>query len=259
MSYFRIIVPIYNSEPYLARALRCIRTQTFKDYHLVTVDDMSFDQKAIKSILKEFKPDAAIYNKTKRFNGGSRNVGCERFKDDLYTLFMDNDDEMPDPETFQKLHDFIEAHGRPDLIRLPYISHWDDTGVESRVKAFGEEKNIVDVAKSGKVAPWTKCIKSELFVPFPENTLFEDVCQHLAQCDVVDTVAFYPDLVIRWHRYSKSASMAQSPKWKSSQWRFVADLMDLELTKPYTKARREAKVAWAIEERKKLNYAKEGI
>lgn len=259
MAYFRIIVPIYNSEPYLARALRTIRNQTFKDYHLITVDDKSKDQEAIKKIIAEFKPDVEIYNEAKRFNGGSRNAGCEHYQDDLYTLFMDNDDEIIDPEAFQKLHDFIEKNGRPDLIRLPYTSYWDDSGAESRLKTFDGEPTIEDVAVSTKVAPWTKCVKTSLFEPFPENTLFEDVCQHLKQCDVAETVAAFPSQVIRWHRYSKSASMAQSPKWKSSQWRFVADLMDLELKKPYTKKQRDKKVAWAIEERRNLNYAKEGI
>lgn len=259
MAYFRIIVPIYNSEPYLARALKDVRKQTFKDYHLITVDDVSDDQEGIKKIVSEFKPDVEIYNTEKRFNGGSRNKGCEYFKDDLYTLFLDNDDEIPDPDVLLRLHDFIEDNDRPDLIRLPYKSHWDDSGAESVLKNYEDEKNIIDVANSCRVAPWTKCVKTDKFVEFPENTLFEDVCQHLCQLDVVDTVAFFPNQVVLWHRYPKSASAAKSGKWLSSQWRFVADLMDLKLNRPYTRARRDHKLSWAIEERQNLNYAKEGI
>lgn len=259
MAYFRMIIPIYNSEPYLVRSLSSIRNQTFRDYHLVLVDDMSDNQEAIKKIIAEFKPDVEIYNTTKRYNGGARNVACEYCKDDLYTLFMDADDENVDPESFQKLHDFIEQHNQPDLIRLPYSSYWDETGAESRLKNFENERTIAEVAASSKVAPWTKCIKTELIVPFPENTLCEDVCQHLAQCDIVKTVATYPEQVVKWHRHSKSTSLGQSPKWKSSEWRVIADLMDLELTKPYTKARRDFKLFWAIKERPDASRVVTGI
>jgi hypothetical protein len=82
-------------------------------------------------------------------------------------------------------------------------------------------------------------------VSFPENTLFEDVCQHLKQCDCIKTVALFNKPVVEWRIYEGQASRSNSPKWKSSRWRFIADLMDLELEHAYAKKRRNEKLAEA--------------
>lgn len=47
MSFFRIIVPTFNNQSTLARALESIRRQTFIDYDLIVVDDKSDDQRAV--------------------------------------------------------------------------------------------------------------------------------------------------------------------------------------------------------------------
>ncbi len=248
MSFFNVIIPTYNSASTIIRAVDSIRKQTFKDYTLVIVDDCSTDN--TRKVISEQIPEAdTIMLTSKRFNGGSRNVGVEESPESDYLLFLDADDEFVDPEFFQKLHDFIVVNNYPEMVRLPYIKSYDESVYNHEKGCDFEErgKGIAEVAASPRVAPWTKALKRSVFVPFPENTLFEDVCQHLKQCDVVKTVAFYPEKVVKWHIHSKSASHSNSPKWQSSAFRFVADLMDLELVHDYTRARRDKKLAGARE------------
>ena len=238
--FFRVIIPTYDRN--IEEAVNSVLSQTFNDYVLIVSHD---DARA--AVIEEkgiINNRIDVYSKERRYNGGNRNYAMTFEKDSLYTLFLDDDDIFINKDLLQKLHDFIEEHGRPDLIRLPYQKKYIN---EDRIvhKGFKGETDIEKITESTKVAPWTKCVKSNLLVPFPENTLFEDVVQHIKQCDIAETTAVYPDAVVQWRIHDGQASKSNSLKWRSSRWRIIADLMDLELDKPYTKRKREDKLAAA--------------
>lgn len=93
------------------------------------------------------------------------------------------------------------------------------------------------------VACWTKAIKSELMVHFPENTLMEDVAQHIAQCDKLESVVSLNKAYVVWNRRNEnSCSTKPSEKRKSSEWRQLADVYDLELVHDYCKEERENRI-----------------
>lgn len=238
MSYFKVIIPNYNSEKFISKCLNSILDQTFTDFDVIVVDDMSTDNsvKIIKSI-----GDSRIHlieNKEKRYNGGSRNVGIDYKIDTNYTLFIDNDDIFENNECFQALHDFIEENGRPDLVNLDYI--YDD-GTRHYIKL--SRNDIETLVHDNNVACWTKAIKSELVVHFPENTLMEDVAQHIKQCDCIETIASIEKPFVVWNRTNQdSCSTNPSEKRKSSEWRQLADVYDLELTHNYCIEEKERRV-----------------
>ena len=95
------------------------------------------------------------------------------------------------------------------------------------------------------VAPWTKCIKRELFAPFPENTLIEDVMQHIAQVDKIETISVCNKPIILWNRNNQEAVSAPGNNKKhnskriSSVFRNVADLMDLQCEHSYCEEHRK--------------------
>lgn len=244
-NFFNVIIPTYNSEKTLKRAVDSVAKQTFKDYRLIIVDDCSTDK--TREIIRDIKEADVIMLTEKRFNGGSRNVGVAEGMDAKYTLFLDADDEFIDPECFQKIHDLIVKENYPDMVRLSYRKHYDDTHFEKDFDLSKDGVTLEDICWSKRVAPWTKAIKTEKFTPFPENTLFEDVVQHIKQCDLTETFAFYREPVVRWHINKNSTSHNNSPKWQSSIYRFVADLMDLELEHEWAKFRRDKKIKGAKE------------
>ena len=51
-----------------------------------------------------------------------------------------------------------------------------------------------------EVACWTKCIKTNLIQLFPENTLMEDVVQHIKQCDKLNEVVLCLKPIVNWNR-----------------------------------------------------------
>lgn len=248
MSFFRVIIPAYNNRSTIERAYNSVKNQTFKDYVLVLVDDCSDDGTGDWIDAKnDGEKVIAVHTDAKRWNGGARNFGTDVPVKSEYTIFLDADDNFISDSVFKKLHDFIVVNRKPDMVRLPYYR------VERNGKRINQtpkvlaEKNICDVAHNCRVACWTKAVKSSKLQRFPEDTLMEDVCQHLMQCDVTKSVAWFPYPVIDWHIRSSSTSNSHSPKWVESAYRFPYDLYSLQLTRACTRKRRDDKIKESLD------------
>lgn len=227
---FSICVPNYNSEKYIEKLIGSIKNQTYKDYEVIIIDDMSTDDSP--EMIKELKePDWYFgINEHKRYNGGTRNVAVDLARGD-YIVFMDCDDYFYRPDALEKISDEIDRTGA-DLIRLPY--HYLVAKGEGNVMLA--EPNVEELTRTVFVAPWTKCIKRELYVQFPENTLIEDVSQHIEQMDKIKTMGHCPIPVMVWNCRNKDAisqKEGKNPKRDHSYLRILADLLDIEVTKPY--------------------------
>lgn len=240
MSYFRIVMPAYNNADTIGRAIASVLRQTFEDWELIIVDDCSTDGTLDKAL--EYKDDRIHFYqlKKKRYNGGARNYALyetDEALDSIYTLFLDADDEFAYAENFQHLHDLIEANGRPDMVRLGYSRKYDNTigfwykgQLVPMVGSVIKEKSLADTAHSTCVACWTKAVRSEMVKPFPEDTLMEDVIQHLKQVDSCRNMVVLPEAFVIWHRRNGSTSHAQGKKWEESAYQHIKNMEALRGT-----------------------------
>lgn len=256
--YFKIIIPNYNNAEWLNKSISSVLSQTFKDFVLLIVDDCSTDNSV--EIIKSFQEkDDRIYlveATHKLYNGGARNVGIRSNKaiTSEYTLFLDSDDWYDNEWVLENIYNFIQANNNPDCVSLSYNCVIGNT-YSPQILMRPTPKELVD---SLYVACWTKCIKTDLVVLFPENTLMEDVVQHIKQVDNIETIACYDKPVINWNRNNTNSCSRvenqnlQQGKWQSSMYRYAADLMDTHCSHDYCEAHRK----WRLEIA--LNNIKEG-
>lgn len=236
-----IIIPNYNSEKHINKCLKSILEQTYKDYEIIIVDDMSTDNSV--ELIKEYKDERIklIELDHKAYNGGTRNIGVKEAKGN-YILFVDCDDWIYSKESLKEIVKTI-ASSRADLIRLSYVAH---KGKECKIRL--RESSLKDLANTVFVAPWTKCVKRELFVDFPENTLLEDVVQHIAQIDNIKTYSICPIPWIVWNRDNDNAISSDVAKYDktskrySSVYRNMADLLDLRCKHDYCEEQRQFRI-----------------
>ena len=244
MIFFRIIVPNYNNITWLDRCIGSIKNQTFEGFRAIIVDDCSTDGsfERAKELCGDDDRFILIHAPKKSYNGGARNVGLEYATDTRYTLFLDSDDWFVDDDILQDLHDFIIDEGSPDCVRLPYNAEYDG---DKKLTVNLNDSTIEGMAKSIFVACWTKCIKTSFIVKFPENTLMEDVVQHIKQCDNIDfVVPFIRPVVVHNGNNLNSCTREENQnlqhgKWQSSMFRYMADLLDLELKHDYCAKQRD--------------------
>lgn len=88
-----VIIPAYNAEAFLARSIRSVEAQTFRDFELVVVDDGSTDGTA--EVARGFKSVRYVRG-SHQGEAGARNLGLEEATGEL-VAFVDADDEwLPD-------------------------------------------------------------------------------------------------------------------------------------------------------------------
>ena len=106
-----VVLPVYNAEKYLEKAIRSILEQTFSDFELIIVNDGSIDQS--ENIVLSIK-DSRIYYVSNECNMGivrSLNKGIALARGE-YIARMDADD-ISDKRRFEKQLAFLEDN--PDI------------------------------------------------------------------------------------------------------------------------------------------------
>lgn len=109
-----VVAPVYGVEDYIHPFLESMKSQTFKDFELILVDDGSKDN--CPSILDEFVEQDDRYCVIHKQNGGvssARNVGLQNANGE-YIYFVDSDDWL-EPNALQSLWEVAE-HTHADVI-----------------------------------------------------------------------------------------------------------------------------------------------
>lgn len=89
--FFSVIIPVYNAEKYVGRALDSVLAQSFTDFEVILVDDGSTDGSA--DVIEKYNdPRVRLIRQENRGEGGARNRGIEDSSGEWLT-FLDADDE----------------------------------------------------------------------------------------------------------------------------------------------------------------------
>jgi len=106
-----IIMPAHNSSSYIAKSIKSVMIQTYSNWELIVVDDVSSDD--TRSIVASFmaKDDRIKLIELSEHHGPAlaRNVGVEEAKG-KYVAFLDSDDVWL-PEKLEKHLDFMKRFG----------------------------------------------------------------------------------------------------------------------------------------------------
>jgi glycosyltransferase involved in cell wall biosynthesis len=147
---YSLIIPVYNRPHELDELLACIKTQEFKDFEVVVIEDGSTEDAA--SIIEKYKSDFSIAYFVKE-NGGqgfARNYAFERAKGD-YFIILDSD-ALLEPSYLTEVDKAVKADNL-DLFGGPDQDHPSFTPIQKAISysmtSFfttggirGKEKNI---------------------------------------------------------------------------------------------------------------------
>lgn len=85
-----VILPVYNSEKYIKKAIESVLTQTFSDFELIIVNDGSTD--ATSDIINSFDDERIkVITQSNQGPGAARNNALKTVNSD-YVMFLDSDD-----------------------------------------------------------------------------------------------------------------------------------------------------------------------
>lgn len=150
-----IVIPVYNSEKYIAKCLDSIINQTYKDIEIIAIDDGSSDSSL--NILREYEEKFDFIKVFSQKNSGiakTRNKGIDLSKGD-YLMFIDNDDYI-DSYYVEIFVNTIQKR-RADIV----IGGYKRVNTNNKVLFHNKPKNN-NWSKYTIIAPWSKIYKKEV-------------------------------------------------------------------------------------------------
>ncbi|MBR4151463.1 MAG: glycosyltransferase [Selenomonadaceae bacterium] len=192
-----VIIPVYNTEKYLAVCLESLLIQTLTDFEVIIVDDCSTDSSLsiAESYLEKFGGRLKIITLEANTGSGAvpRNVGLEYARGE-YVYFVDADDLIIDTalETFYNFAEEYKAEViYPDSLfvcnaePIPKnitIASWDPS-LNVEIPTFDtndfSERMKKFLALQYKWPPWAKFLRRDFLIDnnikFPSMRISEDI------------------------------------------------------------------------------------
>ncbi len=198
--YFSIIIPLYNKEKYILRAINSILNQSYKFYEIIVIDDGSTDNsyQVINSVIS---PILYKYKQTNRGVSAARNKGAELAKYE-FLVFLDADDEwetnflenlfilinnFPDSGIFATNNFFTLHNGNV------FYNKFDQLFLD---KNHGIIDNYFEVFLKYGNSPFSNsnfCIKKDLFVllgGYKEGVILTEDSDLWCRAALVSTIAY---------------------------------------------------------------------
>lgn len=180
MKVISVIVPVYNSEKYVARCIESVLAQTFHSFELILVDDGSTDQSG--EICDNYAVKDSRIKVIHQQNKGvsaARNAGIKASKGDWVT-FVDSDDLLVG-NCLKSFYQSIESNNSVDLVYCGYAILAATTELHSYYNAsyVGRER-IRDLFCESSIlfrcSPWAKMYRRSIIIE--ENLLYNEELSH---------------------------------------------------------------------------------
>lgn len=226
-----IVIPNYNYEHTIEKCLKSILNQTYKNYEIVFVDDMSSDNsvKIARSLLKS--PHKVIELKQKRLNGGARNEAYLHLSSDVdYVWYVDSDDWLLNEYVLEHINNKLQS--QPDVLFVGMSAFKNDRLSTCFIPKYKDKYEAIE----GWSGSCGKVIKKELATRqeclYNEGTLKEDRNQHCRICIYMDTFKLLQEPIYVWNQSNhKSVTIIREKVvWGTSTIRHYADTLQLQLS-----------------------------
>lgn len=113
MPLVSVIMPAYNAVEFLEQSVRSVLQQTFRDFELILVDDVSTDgtRDMIRRLVSEDNRILPLFLEENRGSAGARNMALNRASGRI-VMFLDSDDIWM-PEKIASQLDFMDEKQAP--------------------------------------------------------------------------------------------------------------------------------------------------
>jgi len=226
-----IIIPNYNYEHTIEKCLESIANQTYRNYEVIFVDDMSTDKSVEIAYRYADKCNMKIVElNQKRYNGGARNEGYLHLSDDVdYVFCVDSDDWLIDENVLEKINNKLQK--RPDVLFIGLAQYKNG---ETNTCFIPQYKDRYEAMQGwsgvGKIIRKSLAMKQECL--YNEGTLKEDRNQHYKICINMGTFSLLKEPLYVWNRENTKSvtTIREKVIWGTSTIRHYADTLQLALS-----------------------------
>ena len=166
MIMLSVIVPAYNSEKTIEKAIKSCLNQTYKDLEIIVVEDCSTDK--TKDVIKSIKDDRIklIENEKNLGAGMSRRIGSKAATGE-YTNFLDSDDWLA-PDFIETMYNEAKKENA-DIVSCGIVVAHDNINQDWEVINYKEREVYTNPNTISQLSGWigrflnNKLIKRDLW------------------------------------------------------------------------------------------------
>ena len=218
-SFFSIILPCYNVEPYIARCIDSLRAQSFVDFEVLCLDDGSKDgtKEALQGAIRDDSRFRVILSGENRGVSFQRNRGLELASGE-YVLFFDADDWVV-PEALSTIFKAIERDD-PDIIVFgasssPHSKWIAEKTSPRKVTLHNAGCEALFHEPGCRPFAWNKAYRRDMLIQykclFDERlTLGEDQAFQFVAFPYAQTISFLPVKLYRYNMANSASAMTSA-------------------------------------------------
>lgn len=142
MKKVSIVLPVYNGEEHLAKAIESVLSQTYKNFELIIVDDCSTDStpQIISAFMEKDSRVKTIRNEVNQRLPKSLNIGFDSAEGELLT--WTSDDNLYKKNAIAKMVDYLESHEEVGMVYCDYTII-DEKGIEKEDNLLEEPGRLI--------------------------------------------------------------------------------------------------------------------
>lgn len=239
-----IIIPNFNYEHTIEKCLNSILNQTYTNYEIIFVDDMStdksvelamktYDEYKFKRLLnydKKIIPKMKIVElEQKRYNGGARNEGYLHLSNDVdYVFCVDSDDWLLDETVLEKINRKLQT--KPDVLFIGMSDYKNGKTKECFIPDYKDKYEAINGWSGvGKIIKKSLAMRQDCL--YNEGTLKEDKNQHCKICIHMNSFILLKEPLYVWNKSNMKSvtTIRDNIFWKTSTIRHYADTLQLAL------------------------------
>lgn len=169
MKKVTVVIPVYNSEKYIARCIDSVINQTYQDFEIQIINDGSKDksQEIIDSYTKKYPDKIISIEQENKGVAKTRNEAIKRSKS-KYIMFLDNDDYL-DRDYIEKYVNEIEKE-ELDVVIGGYKRPDENGNIVKTLKLQDKEW-----CKFMIMTPWAKIFKRQYLIDNDINFLVNNI------------------------------------------------------------------------------------
>ncbi|KAI4441691.1 hypothetical protein C824_004200 [Schaedlerella arabinosiphila] len=235
MSKVSIIMPSYNKELYISQAIDSILRQSFKDFELLIIDDVSSDNSV--EIIKSYSDKRIRFfqNKDNLGMASTRNIGLSEAKGE-YIALLDADD-ISTEDRLEKEVLFLDQCKDIDIV-FGKFQEIDENNVIKELYHTPLKNPLFIKAKLlvKDVIPNGSCMYRKSFVD-KYNIRYRDNCFGLddylfwVECSIHGKITGLPDLFLYWRnvRENSTNTFKNDIQYKEKRRKKYADIQKIAL------------------------------